>query len=96
MDDITLIGPTVDNIEEVKAAISRKLDIKDLGELGSFLGVRFIRDQSGAWLLQCHFIDDVMNAFGMNGCKGVSTPATQLMKREYQTESWIKLITKRW
>ena len=83
-----MIEPTVDNIEEVKNALSRKLDIKDkdLGELGSFIGVKFIRDESGAWLLQCHYIDDVINAFGINRCKVLSTPTTQLVKHTDETE----------
>ena len=87
VDDIILIGPTVETLESVKAALSEKLEIKDLGELGSFLGVKFVRDQGGAWLLQCHYIDEMMNAFGMNGCKGVTTPAVQSIKQTDETKA---------
>ena len=40
VDDIILAGKTESKLTEVKSGLSRKFDIKDLGELNYFLGMK--------------------------------------------------------
>ena len=47
VDDIILAGQTQreDRIKKVKAALSRKFDIKDMGKLHYFLGMTVVQDE---------------------------------------------------
>lgn len=74
VDDIIMIGPREPEIEAVKKSLKARLDIKDIGNLSQFLGVRFIRDREGAWLSQSQYIATVLQKFGLSDCKSVATP----------------------
>ena len=75
VDDVMLMGRELSEICKAKEDLSTLLEMKDLGELSSFLGVSFIRDKGGAWLSQSHYCSQVLQRFGMDSCKPVSTPA---------------------
>ena len=75
VDDVLLMGLSLDDINAVKTNLSKTLDIKDLGELRDFLGVSFYRDASSAWLSQKAYVNKVLHRFGMENCKAVTTPA---------------------
>ena len=44
----------------VKDELKLHLDVKDLGNFRSFLGVMFIRGPDGAWLPQRHYVNQVL------------------------------------
>ena len=51
VDDIILAGKTDRNLEEVKTALSTKFNIKDLGELNYFLGIKVDqKTQNSIWI----------------------------------------------
>ena len=52
VDDILIAGTSNKKIAEVKAAIANRFEVKDMGELHYFLGVKIVRDsQAGTiWL----------------------------------------------
>lgn len=64
------------DVERVKKELSGQLEMKDMKELSTFLGVNFIRDEGGAWLSQSHYCTEVLRRFGMSACKAVKTPAS--------------------
>ena len=76
VDDIILAGRTDDRIKEVIATLSRKLDVKDMGELHHFLGMIVMQDekQRSVWIGQTTFTENLLKRFGMQDCKPVSTP----------------------
>ena len=76
VDDIILAGRTDDRIKEVIATLSRKFDIKDMGELHYFLGMIVMQDekQRSVWVGQTTFTENLLKRFGMQDCKPVSTP----------------------
>lgn len=55
--------------------MSLVFDMKDLGKLGSFLGVSFTTHANGGWLSQSRYVDQILKRFGIEGCKAVATPA---------------------
>lgn len=61
-------------IESVKSALYRKVDFQDIRELHDFLGVEFIKVQSGAIVSQEHYVTEIIGRFCMLGRKFVSTP----------------------
>ena len=52
VDDIVVISPSQKDLDELRTEISRHVDVKPRETLSQFLGVTFIRDQSGAWLIK--------------------------------------------
>ena len=44
VDDILIAGTSNKKIAEVKAAIANRFEVKDMGELHYFLGVKIVRD----------------------------------------------------
>ena len=75
VDDIILAGKTEGILNEVKDSLSRKFEIKDLGELNYFLGVKVEqRENNSVWIGQPAYTTSLLQTFGMQDCKPVSTP----------------------
>ena len=75
VDDIILGGKTEGTLNEIKVALSKKFEIKDLGELKYFLGVKVEqRENNTVWIGQPAYIANLLEIFGMKDCKPVSAP----------------------
>jgi Reverse transcriptase (RNA-dependent DNA polymerase) len=67
VDDIMLLGNSLNQIEEVEKLIATSFEISDLGEISYFLGLHVIRDQSQRIidLDQSKYISDILARFQM-------------------------------
>ena len=74
VNDIIVIEPSTKSIDVVKQSLHDSLDVKDLGDLHEFLGVKFVRRNSFAWMSQSHFVGKVLERFGITNCNPVTTP----------------------
>ena len=88
VDYIILAGSNDDRINEVKAALSQKFDIKDLGQLHHFLGMTIKQDeeQRSVWIRQPTYTEILLKKFGMQDCKPVHTPVDASSKLLIATE----------
>ena len=77
VDDVVIIGKNCEDIGNVKRQLSSLLEMKDMGNLSTFLGVSFSRDSDGGLLSQAHYVKLLLSRFGMQDCKPVSTPAVK-------------------
>jgi hypothetical protein len=59
---------------EVKAKLSEKYKITDLGPARRFLGIDIHRDDDGISLSQEAFINTILKRFGVENTHGASTP----------------------
>lgn len=82
VDDVVLLGKSVSEIKNVKKMLRRELDIKDLRDLRSFLGLTFTCDASGNSLSQKQYVREVLRRFGMDDCNPVATPAVKNGKQD--------------
>ena len=57
-----------------------EFDMKDLGKLMYFLSIEVIQTADGIWLLQQKYVLDMLEKFGMTGCKPIATPIEQNAK----------------
>ena len=85
VDDIILAGKGNKKMKEVKEALAKQFDIKDMGRLHYFLGMKILQDdQSGdVWIGQPAYTESFLKKFGMFESKPVSTPVdtrTKLLK----------------
>ncbi|KAL2886815.1 Retrovirus-related Pol polyprotein from transposon TNT 1-94 [Ceratocystis lukuohia] len=78
VDDIAIAGPDESKIRKFIEALSRTIDIKDMGELTSFLGMEVSRDKKNRklWLTQTGYIQKMAEEFDMAACRArpISAP----------------------
>jgi hypothetical protein len=79
VDDLILASTTSALLQDFKTAISSRFNIKDLGELEYFLGVRVTRDRPNRRLLldQTVYIKTMLEKFNMADSRPVVTPAAE-------------------
>ncbi|UYV65302.1 hypothetical protein LAZ67_3003881 [Cordylochernes scorpioides] len=53
------------------------LEIKDVTCKGMFLGIKIIQDKEGISLQQSHYVQQILQKYGMENCKEVPTPGSK-------------------
>jgi hypothetical protein len=85
VDDIVVMCKKQDKhkLHEFKRQLSKKYDVRCLGDLQSFLGVRIVRDreQRKIWLLLDSYINKVVKKYGLEPVNG-KYPDTPLSQEE--------------
>ena len=74
VDDIFIATETKQKMLEIKKLIAQKFEVKDLGELKSFLGVQVKVMPDEICIGQCGYTLRILEKFGMSDAKPVSTP----------------------
>jgi hypothetical protein len=76
VDDMLVVGPNKDRVQELKAQLAREFDMKDLGPANKILGMQIHRDRKDRkiWLSQKNYLRKVLRRFNMQDCKPISTP----------------------
>ena len=77
VDDLIVGGDNLDEIDHVKGLLKLKFDMKDLGDLRYFLGIKIIRTPDGIWMSQRQYAVDMLSKYGMADCKPISVPLDQ-------------------
>ena len=75
VDDILLDGKSEKRIGEVKLALAKTFEVKDLWELNHFLGVKIVENHGAGtiWIGQPNYMEAILQKFGMENCKPLST-----------------------
>ena len=83
VDDLIIVGSTLEVVEQFKASIAERFKMKDLGQLKWILGVEVRRDRRARTLemVQTAYLDHMLERFGMQMCKPVATPAEGVLTR---------------
>lgn len=76
VDDILIFGPDKQEISAVKAQLSKRFEMTDLGPCEFFLGTRIVRDrpQKKLWLSQDTYLQQAMERLDLQDLKGQDTP----------------------
>jgi hypothetical protein len=76
VNDITILGASLEVVKELKAILAQCYEISDLGEIQSYLGIWITRDQQNKYLTihQSGYIKDVLEHFGMADANPHNTP----------------------
>ena len=82
VDDIVIGGESTAKIEKIKRELNSKFDVKDLGKLTYFLGMKVEQDleEHQTWIGQPAFIERLLKEFKMDESKPVVTPADPSQK----------------
>ena len=65
IDDLLIYGPNIEDIQALKIALSKKIEITNLDEIFYYLGIEVIRDRAKKSLCmsQRKFIKELLNKF---------------------------------
>ncbi|XP_013624876.1 PREDICTED: uncharacterized mitochondrial protein AtMg00810-like [Brassica oleracea var. oleracea] len=74
VDDIVVTGNSLSRICDIISTLSRRFSLKDLDDLGYFLGIEVMRTSQGIHLSQRKYIADLLHRTNMTHAKPVPTP----------------------
>ena len=75
VDDILILGTSLDVIKETKDFLSNNFEMKDLGEADVILNIKLLREGiGGITLVQSHYVEKVLSRFGFSECEPAPTP----------------------
>jgi len=76
VDDITILGASLEAVKRLKANLAKRYEMSDLGEIESYLGVHITRDRPNRCLQidQAGYMCDVIDRFGMADANPNKTP----------------------
>jgi transposase InsO family protein len=82
VDDILILSSNSANASAIKTWLNTNYEMKDLGELHYFLGIKIDRDINAGYsiLSQENYAREVLTRFGMIDCKPVATPLENNVK----------------
>jgi hypothetical protein len=84
IDDILILGTSLDVIKETKDFLSNNFEMKDLGEADVILNIKLMREGNGGiTLVQSHYVKKVLSRFGYIECEPAPTPydPSKLLKK---------------
>ena len=74
VDDIILTGSDSEQFKHLIAALSSQFSMKDLGHLHYFLGIQVEKTETGMFLNQKKYSEDILHIAGMYDCNLMPTP----------------------
>jgi len=76
VDDITIMGSSLENVKQLKKKLSLHYEMSDLGEIQSYLGMRICQDRSQRCIRvdQSGYIRSILDRFGMADANPHPTP----------------------
>ncbi|CAA0830951.1 Uncharacterized mitochondrial protein AtMg00810 [Striga hermonthica] len=82
VDDMLIAAKNMRDIVDLKSLLSQEFEMKDLGAAKKILGMEIHRDRGSKklWLSQKGYVEKVLQRFGMNEAKPVSTPLANHFK----------------
>eukprot|EP00253_Pinus_taeda_P027486 PITA_27486 len=82
VDDMLIASERMEEINGLKAQLSRTFDMKDLGAKKHILGMEIHKDKKNGklWLSQEKHVEKVLEKFSMNNVKPVNVPLTSHFK----------------
>jgi hypothetical protein len=84
VDDILILGMSLDVIKETKDFLSNNFEMKDLAEADVILNIKLPREgNGGVTLVQSHYVEKVLSRFGYSECEPAPTPydPSKLLKK---------------
>lgn len=91
VDDILLFTSSIEDKKSIKDQLMKEFEIKDLGTVHEFLGMRVCKEKETITLDQTNYIKNVLHKFKMDDCKPIGTPmepGLKLTKAETSSDNY--------
>ncbi|KAK3043577.1 hypothetical protein RJ639_002156 [Escallonia herrerae] len=80
VDDMIITGNNEDEISRLKNDLSIRFEMKNLGEVGCFLGLEVERSEDGFFVSQKGYAKSLLERFSMGEAKEMATPMEPYLK----------------
>lgn len=87
VDDIIIASKNRDRIIEIKSSLMSSFEMKDLGKIKRCLGIEFVKTENGIAMSQSHYVQEILERFGMENAKPVATPCDPSVKLTRSTNA---------
>lgn len=87
VDDIVITGNDYDQIDHLKGLLAMEFEVKDLGQLKYFLGMKVTRTKNDIYVSQRKYTLDLLQKTGMLGCKATNTSIEPVKRSEDESPS---------
>ncbi|UYV84430.1 hypothetical protein LAZ67_X002144 [Cordylochernes scorpioides] len=77
VDDFITVSDSENTSNRFINKLRHHLEIKDVTCKGMFLGIKIIQDKKGISLQQSHYVQQILQKYGMENCKEVPTPGSK-------------------
>ena len=67
-------GDDLSGIQELKDFLSQQFEMKDLGHLNYFLGLKITHSTDGLYITQAKYASDLLSRVGLTDSKTIDTP----------------------
>ena len=74
VDDIIISVKSMKLMDKIKDHLKGKFKMKDMGKINYFLGIHFVQSDSKLEMNQSHYLQRILEKYGMADCKPRSTP----------------------
>jgi hypothetical protein len=74
VDDFLISSDNLDLLSNVKSELMSKFQMRDLGNVSYFLGIKIERNDDGMFLSQGHYLTKVLQKFKLDTSRPVNTP----------------------
>ena len=73
VDDMIITGDDLSGIQELKDFLSQQFEMKDLGHLSYFLGLKITHSTDGLYITQAKYASDLLSRVRLTDSKTVDT-----------------------
>ena len=73
VDDMIIISDDLNGIQELKDFLSQQFEMKDLGHLSYFLGLKITHSTDGPYITQVKYAFEILSRVGLTNSKTVDT-----------------------
>lgn len=82
VDDLILITESTESMDELKQALKRCYKMNDMGELSYILGISVVQERAKkcVFLHQKHYIETILQKYGISNANPIATPADANVK----------------
>ena len=77
VDDMIITGDDIEKISRLQGQLATEFEMKNLGGLKYFLGIKVTRSKKGIFLSQSKYVLDLLSEVGLLDCKPIDTPIVQ-------------------
>jgi len=76
VDDLIIVSNDTQMLMQEKNSLSKRFVMHDLGEAHFIFGMKITRDRQNCtlWLIQEHYLSEVVEKFGLKKCQSVAMP----------------------
>ncbi|XP_027362467.1 uncharacterized protein LOC113870067 [Abrus precatorius] len=82
VDDIIITGDDYDQIKHLKSLLAKEFEVKDLGQLKYFLGMKIAQTKNGISISQWKYTLDLLQETRVLECKTTNTPIEPAKRSE--------------